>query len=270
MASTVTAMPTRMSAEEWQTRCDLAACYRLVDLFGWSDLINTRITARVPGSDDHFLINRYGLLFDEITASSLVKIDREGNKVEPSEYEVNGAGFAIPSTVHMARPEIACVLHTHSIARCAVSMQKDGLLPLNQHALQIIADVAYHDYEGTGRNPEERARLLADFGDRPIMVLRNHGLLVVGSSIAAALSRPIAWSGLVRCSSPFNNPMPSSTRSTTMSSALPVIAPSVAAMISPGSNGRPCCASSTASTPPTRNNRGQSRIADNMSLCPNR
>ena len=187
MASTVTAMPARMSAEEWQTRCDLAACYRLVDLFGWSDLINTRITARVPGSDDHFLINPYGLLFEEVTASSLVKIDREGNKVEPSEYEINSGGFAIPSAVHMARPEIACVLHTHSIAGCAVSMQEDGLLPLNQHALQIIADVAYHDYEGTGRDPQERTRLLADFGDRHIMVLRNHGLLVVGISIAAAL-----------------------------------------------------------------------------------
>jgi ribulose-5-phosphate 4-epimerase/fuculose-1-phosphate aldolase len=186
MASTVTAMPARMSAEQWLTRCDLAACYRLVDLFGWSDLINTRITARVPGQDDRFLINPYGLLFDEVTASSLVKIDREGNKVEPSGYEVNSAGFAIPSTVHMARPEVACVLHTHSIAGCAVSMQQDGLLPLNQHALQIIGDVAYHDYEGTARNREERARFLADLGDRHIMVLRNHGLLVVGTSIAAA------------------------------------------------------------------------------------
>jgi ribulose-5-phosphate 4-epimerase/fuculose-1-phosphate aldolase len=175
-----------MSAEEWQTRCDLAACYRLVDLFGWSDLINTRITARVPGRDDHFLINPYGLLFDEVTASSLVKIDADGNKVEPSEAEVNSGGFAIPSAVHGARREVACVLHTHSIAGCAVSMQKDGLLPLNQHALQVIGDVAYHDYEGTRRNPEERARLLADLGDRHIMVLRNHGLLVVGTSIAAA------------------------------------------------------------------------------------
>jgi ribulose-5-phosphate 4-epimerase/fuculose-1-phosphate aldolase len=186
MASTVTAMPARMSAEEWQTRCDLAACYRLVDLFGWSDLINTRITARLPGRDDHFLINPYGLLFEEVTASSLVKIDVGGNKVEPSDYEVNSAGFAIPSTVHMARPEVVCVLHTHSVAGCAVSMQKAGLLPLNQHALQVIGDVAYHDYEGTARNPEERARFLADLGDRHIMVLRNHGLLVVGTSIAAA------------------------------------------------------------------------------------
>ena len=186
MASTVTARLERMSAEEWRTRCDLAACYRLVDLFGWSDLINTRITARVPGPDDHFLINPYGLLFDEVTASSLVKIDAQGNKVEPSECEVNSGGFAIPSTLHMARPDLACVLHTHSIAGCAVSMQQDGLLPLNQHALQVIGDVAYHDYEGTARNPAERSRFLADFGDRHIMVLRNHGLLVVGTSIAAA------------------------------------------------------------------------------------
>ncbi len=188
MASTVTAMPARMSAEEWQTRCDLAACYRLVDLFGWSDLINTRITARVPGQHEHFLINPYGLLFDEVTASSLVKIDRDGNKLEPSEYEINSGGFAIPSAVHMARPEIACVLHTHSIAGCAVSMQEDGLSPLNQHALQVIGDVAYHDYEGTARNPEERARFLADLGDRHIMVLRNHGLWSSGPASPLRLS----------------------------------------------------------------------------------
>jgi ribulose-5-phosphate 4-epimerase/fuculose-1-phosphate aldolase len=182
-----TEMPSRrMTEAERQTRIDLAACYRLVDLFGWSDLINTRITARVPGTNDHFLINPYGLLFEEVTASSLVKIDAEGNKVEPSECAINSGGFAIPSTVHMARPELICVLHTHSIAGCAVSMQKHGLLPLNQHALQVIGDVAYHNYEGTARSPEERAHLLADLGDRHIMVLRNHGLLVVGTSIAAA------------------------------------------------------------------------------------
>jgi ribulose-5-phosphate 4-epimerase/fuculose-1-phosphate aldolase len=175
-----------MNEAEWQTRLDLAACYRLVDLFGWSDLINTRITARVPGQHDHFLINPYGLLFEEITASSLVKIDAEGNKFEPSEAVVNSGGFAIASTVHMARPEIACVLHTHSVAGCAVSMQKNGLLPLNQHALQLIGDVGYHDYEGTGRNHAERARLLADLGDRHILILRNHGLLIVGTSIARA------------------------------------------------------------------------------------
>ena len=176
----------RIADAEWQTRVDLAACYRLVDLFGWSDLINTRITARVPGPHDHFLINRFGMLYDEITASSLLKIDAAGNKVEPSAEEINSGGFALPSTIHMARPDINCVIHTHTIAGCAVSMQKNGLLPLNQHALQVIGDVAYHDYEGTTRSPEERARFLADLGDRHIMVLRNHGLLVVGRSIAEA------------------------------------------------------------------------------------
>jgi ribulose-5-phosphate 4-epimerase/fuculose-1-phosphate aldolase len=186
MASMVAAMPARMADEEWRTRCELAACYRLVHMFGWSDLINTRITARVPGQHDHFLINAYGLLFEEVTASSLVKIDIDGNQVEPSESNINSGGFAIPSALHMARPELACVIHTHSIASCAVSMQKDGLLPLNQHALQVIGDIAYHDYAGTARFPEERARLIADFGDRHIMVLRNHGLLIVGMSIAEA------------------------------------------------------------------------------------
>ena len=183
----VTQMPSaRRTSAEGQTRIDLAACYRLVDLFGWSDLINTRITARVPGAPDHFLINPYGMLYDEITASSLVKIDSEGNPVEPSEHEVNSGGFAIPGAIHRARPEVACVIHTHTIAGCAVSMQKAGLLPINQHALQVIGDIAYHDYEGAGRHPDERARFLADFADKHVMVLRNHGLIIVGSSIGEA------------------------------------------------------------------------------------
>jgi ribulose-5-phosphate 4-epimerase/fuculose-1-phosphate aldolase len=183
----VTAMPqARMSEVEWQTRIDLAACFRLVDLFGWSDLINTRITARVPGAQDHFLINPFGMLYDEITASSLVKIDAEGNDVEPSEHAVNRGGFAIPGTIHMARPDINCVIHTHTVAGCAVSMQKGGLLPLNQHALQVIGDIAYHDYEGSGRSQDERTRFLADFGDKHIMVLRNHGLFIIGRTIAEA------------------------------------------------------------------------------------
>jgi ribulose-5-phosphate 4-epimerase/fuculose-1-phosphate aldolase len=188
----VTAMPSnRMTEAEWRTRVDLAACYRLVDLFGWSDLINTRITARIPhsgqsGQRDHFLINSFGMLYDEITASSLVKIDVNGNKVEPSDDEVNSGGFAIPSTIHMARPEINCVIHTHTVAGCAVSMQKAGLLPLNQHALQVIGDIAYHDYEGSGRSLDEQRRFLSDFGDKHIMVLRNHGLFIVGRTIAEA------------------------------------------------------------------------------------
>jgi len=184
---TVTAMQARRTSEaEWQMRVDLAACYRLVDLFGWSDLINTRITGRIPGPHDHFLINRFGMLYDEITASSLVKIDIEGNNVEPSDDAVNRGGFAIPGTIHRARPDIACVIHTHTIAGCAVSMQKAGLLPLNQHALQVIGDLAYHDYEGTGRSDDERERFLADFGDKHIMVLRNHGLFIIGRTIAEA------------------------------------------------------------------------------------
>src|SRR5262249_46111383 len=149
----VTAMPqARITEAEWRARVDLAACYRLVDLFGWSDLINTRITARIPGPQEHFLINRFGMLYDEITASSLVKLDIDGNNVDASDAPVNRGGFAIPSTIHRARPDIACVIHTHTTAGCAVSMQKDGLLPLNQHALQVIGDVAYHDYEGTSRS----------------------------------------------------------------------------------------------------------------------
>jgi ribulose-5-phosphate 4-epimerase/fuculose-1-phosphate aldolase len=183
----VTAMQvTRMSEAEWQIRVDLAACYRLVDLFGWSDLINTRITARVPGPHDHFLINAFGMLYDEITATSLVKVDVDGNPVDASGAEVNSGGFAIPSTIHRARPDINCVIHTHTIAGCAVSMQKAGLLPLNQHALQVIGDVAYHDYEGTGRSDGERQRFLRDFGDKHIMVLRNHGLFIVGRTIPEA------------------------------------------------------------------------------------
>lgn len=180
----VTAMPQRMSDNEWRTRIDLAACYRLIDLFGWSDLINTRITARIPGPQQHFLINRFGMLYDEITASSLVKLDIDGNNVEAPDEPVNRGGFAIPSTIHRARPEIACVIHTHTVAGCAVAMQKDGLLPLNQHALQVVGDVAYHDYEGTGRSDAERARFLADLGEKHIMVLRNHGLIVIGETIA--------------------------------------------------------------------------------------
>jgi ribulose-5-phosphate 4-epimerase/fuculose-1-phosphate aldolase len=176
----------RISEAERRMRVDLTACYRLVDLFGWSDLINTRITARLPGPQEHFLINRFGMLYDEITASSLVKIDGEGNSVVPSDVSVNRGGVAIPVTIHRARPEVACVIHTHTIAGCAVAMQKEGLLPLNQHALQVIGDVAYHDYEGTGRSAAERSRFLDDLGDKHIMVLRNHGLIVIGRTIAEA------------------------------------------------------------------------------------
>ncbi len=193
MASMVAAMPARMADEEWRTRCELAACYRLVHMFGWSDpnqypYHRARPRAARPFPDQRL---RSPIRSTVVTASSLVKIDIDGNQVEPSESNINSGGFAIPSALHMARPELACVIHTHSIASCAVSMQKDGLLPLNQHALQVIGDIAYHDYAGTARFPEERARLIADFGDRHIMVLRNHGLLIVGMSIAEAFCRDL-------------------------------------------------------------------------------
>ena len=175
-----------VSEAEWQTRVDLAAAYRLVDMFGWSDLLGTHISARVPGEDDAFLINPYGLLFDEITASSLVKVDEEGNILSPTDYHINPAGFVIHSAIHMAKPEMACALHTHTPAGTAVSTARAGLKPLTQHALAIIAHVAYHGYEGIATDLSERERLVADLGDANVLFLRNHGLLTVGRTIAEA------------------------------------------------------------------------------------
>lgn len=174
------------SEAEWEARVTLAACYRLVDLFGWSDLLGTHISSRVPGEDDAFLINPYGLLFDEITASSLVKVDEEGNILSPTEYHINPAGFVIHSAIHMAKPELACALHTHTHAGTAVATAKAGLKPLTQHAMAIYAHVAYHGYEGIATDLSERERLVSDLGDANILILRNHGLLTVGRSIAEA------------------------------------------------------------------------------------
>ena len=176
----------QVSAEEWQMRVDLAACYRLVDLFGWSDLLGTHISARVPGEEDAFLINPYGLLFEEITASSLVKVDEEGNILSPTDYRINPAGFVIHGAVHVARPEVACALHTHTQAGTSIATQKDGLLPLTQHALAVIAHAGYHGYEGIATDMDERERLVRDLGDNNILVLRNHGLLTVGRTVAEA------------------------------------------------------------------------------------
>lgn len=176
----------RVSDVEWQTRVDLAAAYRLVELFGWSDLLGTHISARVPDAKDQFLINPYGLLFEEITASSLVKVDEEGNVLSQTGYDVNPAGFVIHSAVHMALPKISCVLHTHTPAGVGVATQKGGLLPLTQHALAVIATTAYHDYEGLATDLEERERIVRDLGDNRVLVLRNHGLLTVGRTIAEA------------------------------------------------------------------------------------
>ncbi|NDZ16570.1 class II aldolase [Variovorax sp. WS11] len=175
-----------VSAEEWQLRVDLAACYRLVALHGWSDLVFTHISARVPGPEHHFLINPYGLMFDEITASSLIKVDQDCNKLITSPYPVNPAGFVIHSAVHAARPDIQCVLHTHTRAGIAVSAQKNGVLPISQQSTFVLASLAYHDYEGVAFRDEEKPRLQADMGEANFLMLRNHGLLTVGKTIADA------------------------------------------------------------------------------------
>jgi ribulose-5-phosphate 4-epimerase/fuculose-1-phosphate aldolase len=175
-----------VSAEEWQLRVDLAACYRLVALYGWSDLVFTHISARVPGPEHHFLINPYGMMFDEITASSLVKVDAQCNKVIDSPFPVNPAGFVIHSAVHQAREDIQCVLHTHTRAGVAVSAQRGGVLPVSQQSIFVLASLAYHDYEGVAFRDEERPRLQADLGQANFLVLRNHGLLVTGVTIADA------------------------------------------------------------------------------------
>lgn len=176
----------RVSSEEWAARVNLAAAYRLVANFGWDDLVFTHISARVPGSDHHFLINPYGWLFDEITASSLVKVDLAGRKVMVSPNEINPAGFTIHSAIHAAREDAQCVMHTHSLNGVAVSAQKTGVLPISQQSTLVLASLAYHDYEGIALRDDEKPRLVADFGDKTFLMLRNHGLLTVGASPADA------------------------------------------------------------------------------------
>ena len=186
MNAPVTDVRSLVSAEEWKMRVDLAACYRLVSLYGWSDLVFTHISARIPGPEHHFLINPYGLLFDEITASSLVKVDMDCNKLIDSPYPVNPAGFVIHSCIHAAREDVQCVLHTHSRAGVAVSAQKCGVLPISQQSTFVLASLAYHDYEGVALRDDERPRLVADMGMANHLMLRNHGLLVAGPTIAEA------------------------------------------------------------------------------------
>ncbi|HEY2977452.1 MAG TPA: class II aldolase/adducin family protein [Burkholderiaceae bacterium] len=176
----------RVSAEEWRTRVDLAAAYRLVALFKWDDLVFTHISARVPGTDGEFLINPYGFMFEEITASSLVKIDLAGNKLEDSPFPVNPAGFTIHSAIHSARHDAQCVLHVHSLNGVAVSAQKGGVLPLSQQSIFVLSSLAYHDYEGVALRDDEKPRLVKDLGDRNFLMLRNHGLLTLGATIADA------------------------------------------------------------------------------------
>lgn len=176
----------KVSPEEWQLRADLAAAYRLVALYGWSDLVFTHISARIPGPDHHFLINPYGLMFDEITASSLVKVDQHCNKLSDSPFPVNPAGFTIHSAVHAVREDAGCVLHTHTRAGVGVSAQKAGVLPISQQSTFVLASLAYHGYEGVAFREEEKPRLQADLGDKNFLMLRNHGLLTVGRTIADA------------------------------------------------------------------------------------
>ena len=180
----VVSLQGRVSAEEWQARVDLAALYRLVALYGWDDMVYTHISARIPGTDHNFLINPYGMSFDEITASSLVKIDLDGNILQETPYFINPAGFTIHSAIHAAREDAHYVMHLHSDAGVAVAAQKEGLLPLTQHSLVVMPRLTYHDYEGIALNLDERERLVASLGSKTLMLLRNHGTLSVGSTAA--------------------------------------------------------------------------------------
>ena len=175
-----------MSESEWRTRIDLAALYRLVNHYGWSDLFGTHISARIPDQPDTFLLNPYGYLFEEITASNLVKVDEDGNELDQSENGINPAGFTIHSAVHSAKSDINFVIHTHTAAGTGVSVQRDGILPLTQHSLVVIAQTGYHDYEGIATDLDERERLARDLGDNRVLVLRNHGLLTVGATAGEA------------------------------------------------------------------------------------
>jgi len=186
MNAPLQAVRSRVSADEWARRVDLAACYRLIAVHGWDDLVFTHVSARVPGPEHHFLINPYGMMFEEITASSLVKVDLEGRKAMDSPHEINPAGFVIHSAIHAARDDAACVLHLHTLDGVALSAQADGVLPISQQASVVLNSLAYHDYEGIALDDDEKPRLVHDLGDREFMVLRNHGLLTVGTSVASA------------------------------------------------------------------------------------
>ena len=179
-----TSLRGKVSEEEWTARVDLAALYRLVALYGWDDMIYTHISARIPGPEHHFLINPYGLFFGEMTASSLVKIDLEGKILQETPYFINPAGFTIHSAIHAARDNAQYVMHLHSDQGVAVSAQKEGLLPLSQHALICLPRLAYHDYEGIALNPEEKGRLVQDLGEATMLLLRNHGTLSTGATAA--------------------------------------------------------------------------------------
>ncbi|MEO8037530.1 MAG: class II aldolase/adducin family protein [Betaproteobacteria bacterium] len=175
-----------VGAAEWSLRVDLAAAYRLLALYRWDDLVFTHVSARIPGPEHHFLINPYGAMFEEITASSLVKIDLDGNVVMASPFSINPAGFVIHSAIHAARDDAQCVMHTHTAAGIAVSAQKAGLLPISQQSIFPLSSLGYHDYEGVALVDDEKPRLVRDLGDNTYLILRNHGLLTVGPTIPDA------------------------------------------------------------------------------------
>jgi ribulose-5-phosphate 4-epimerase/fuculose-1-phosphate aldolase len=175
-----------ISAEERQMRIDLAACYRLIAHYDMDDLFATHISARVPGPDEHFLLNPYGLLYTQITASNLVKVDLDGNIVQDTQYSINPAGFVIHSAIHAARPDAKCVVHTHTVAGMAVSVLEEGLLPLTQKSMRFYNRIGYHDYEGVADDLDERSRLVASLGRHNALILRNHGLLTCGGTVARA------------------------------------------------------------------------------------
>jgi ribulose-5-phosphate 4-epimerase/fuculose-1-phosphate aldolase len=179
----------RVSATEWELRVDLAAAYRMVANYGWDDLIFTHLSVRIPGPEHHFLLNPYNLMFEEVTASSLIKVDVNGNPVEPTPFITNPAGFTIHSAVHMAREDAHAVMHLHTPYGQAVSAQADGLLPLTQAAMLVREDLAYHDYEGIAVDLDERERIVADLGSKNLMLLRNHGTLAVGETVGEAFIR---------------------------------------------------------------------------------
>ena len=179
-------MQDKVGPEEWKVRVDLAAAYRLVAYYGWDDLIFTHLSARVPGPEHHFLLNPYQLMFEEVTASSLVKVGMDGHPVEPTPFITNAAGFTIHSALHMAREDAQAVIHLHTPDGQAVSAHAEGLLPLTQTAMLVRDEIAYHDYEGVAVDLDERERLVADLGDKSAMILRNHGTLAIGETIGEA------------------------------------------------------------------------------------
>ncbi len=251
----LTEVPSEMTDGEWSQRINLAACYRLIAHYGWDDLVDTHISARVPGPEHHFLINPYGLMFDEITASSLVKVDLDGNQLTKSPYSINPAGFTIHSAIHEVREDAGCVLHLHTPDGTAVASSMEGLLPLNQTAQLVTYDLACHDYEGIALDHDERPRLQRDIGNKNHMLLRNHGTLTVGRSVASAFDACSIWSGPApcRCAPGCSDlpPIPSIRRWWTRTPGCSQIR-SGRNYVRPRWYGQRCCASSIASIPATR------------------